>query len=515
MVQKFSTLKGEIVLLLTLFALGWFYGYGDSMFYMPQSTDIWRQSDCASFALNYFQDGMNFFKPHVHHCLNPKADGCAAGEFPLIYYAVAILYKLFGVNVFLFRLTNTIIFVFGLLALYKIVYHFLNDRFYAFILPVLLFSCPIIAFYANNFLSDVSSLSFTFMAWYQALKYKKDQRRINFILSMLFFTIAMLLKANSAISFFTLGCIFFIELNNWNTFNSGKKIFNSVALNIAGFATAAVIAMAWYKWAIAYNSEHQTIFLGTQSWPGWPIWEVSDANYVSTLTSMFFNANSLFNIFTTAIFLFALVFVIANRSVLTDFMFGIYLLLLTGSLLFLLYFFVGFRNQAYYYINLMPFPVFTFIMALYIVKVKYENVYQSLIFKLMVLGILILNIQHTSFELTNSFYNGGWRHSQLSSTLYEDEFRAFLDSKVPQEEKVISIPDGTPNSSLYVLNRKGWSNYGFPSSTVDSVTMVDFINKGAAYLITTEETEADAKVLQPFKKKEVGTYKNVRIYSLK
>lgn len=515
MVQKFSLLKGEIILLLSLVALGWFYGYGETMFYMPQSTDIWRQSDCASFALNYVQNGMDFFHPQVHHCLNPSADGCAAGEFPLIYYVVAILYKLFGVNVFLFRLTNTIIFAVGMLALYKIVFYFLKDHFYSLFIPCLLFSSPIIAFYANNFLSDVSSLSFTFMAWYQALKYKRDQRKINFILSMVFFTIAMLLKANSAISFFALGCIFFIELNNWNAFDEQKKIFNNRVLNISGFMIAAIAAVAWYKWAIAYNEKHQTIFLGTQSWPGWPIWEVSDADYVSTLTSMFFNTNSMFNLFTTAVFLFTLFFVIANRRFLPDFLFGIYLLLLTGSLLFLLYFFVGFRNQSYYYINLMTLPVFTFIITLYILKVRYEKMYQSGIFKLMVTALLILNILHTSTELTKSFYQNGWRHSQLSSTLYEDEFRQFLDSKVPFEDKVISIPDGTPNSTLYVLNRKGWSNYGFPNSAVDSVTMVDFINKGAAYLITTAESESEAKILQPFKKSEVGVYKNVHIYSLK
>jgi hypothetical protein len=63
----------------------------------PQSTHLWRQSDCASLALNYYQDGMHFFKPEIH---NLHADGGTTGyatsENPYLYYLVASFYKIFG-----------------------------------------------------------------------------------------------------------------------------------------------------------------------------------------------------------------------------------------------------------------------------------------------------------------------------------------------------------------------------------------------------------------------------------
>lgn len=97
---------------------------------------------------------------------------------------------------------------------------------------------------------------------------------------------------------------------------------------------------------------------------------------------MFFNLNSLSNIFCTAIFLFSLVFILLNWRYLTGFLFGVFTLLLIGSVLFFCYFFVSFRNQAYYYINLMTLPVFACICMLYILKEKYIWVFESKVFKL-------------------------------------------------------------------------------------------------------------------------------------
>ncbi|HET6225429.1 MAG TPA: glycosyltransferase family 39 protein, partial [Bacteroidia bacterium] len=375
MLQKILRFKWEALFLLVVCILSWYYSYHEILFFHPSSMDIWRQSDCTSIAFNYYQNDMNFFLPKLHHCLNQE--GYAAGECPLIYYFVAILYKIFGVNEYLFRLTNLVIFVFGLLALYKITLIILGDRFYAFFIPLLLFSCPLIAFYANNFLTDVPSLSFTFMAWLQILKYKKDQKRSNFIWSMIFFALAILLKANSAISFIALAAIAFIELNNWNEFNIDKKIFNRILLTIIGFTSVLIVVYAWYKWTIVFNEEHRTDYFAKQAWPWWPIWALSDEDLVKTVVSIFYNFNDLFNIFTTAIFFFSLVFILLNRRYLSHFLLAIFVLLLTGSIMFFSYFFVGFKNQVYYYINLMILPVFSFICTLYILKERYGKVYAS------------------------------------------------------------------------------------------------------------------------------------------
>lgn len=163
----------------------------------------------------------------------------------------------------------------------------------------------------------------------------------------------------------------------------------------------------------------------------------------------------------------------------------------------------------------MTLPVFSFICMLYILKEKYIKVFESKIFKLLVIGVLALNIYHTGIGINEDFYNNGWRDAQLNSVFYEDDFKAFLKSKISPDDKVIILPDETPNASLYALNLAGWSNYGFPKMIADSVSIVDRINNGANYLIIADDKLLDNSTLMPFKKKETGSYKNIHIYYLK
>lgn len=78
------------IALFVIISLG--YHYNKILFLHPQSLHQWRQTDCLSIALNYYQDGMNFFKPEVHNLFSDKwTTGYSAGEFPGIYFLVAML----------------------------------------------------------------------------------------------------------------------------------------------------------------------------------------------------------------------------------------------------------------------------------------------------------------------------------------------------------------------------------------------------------------------------------------
>jgi len=39
-------------------------------FKRPQSIHQWRQCDCLSITMNYFQDNNSFFEPSIHHLAN-------------------------------------------------------------------------------------------------------------------------------------------------------------------------------------------------------------------------------------------------------------------------------------------------------------------------------------------------------------------------------------------------------------------------------------------------------------
>ena len=91
--------NNTLYFLLVLILVSLFYYYPKIVLKRPESVHKWRQSDCTSLALNYYQNGMNFFQPQTHNFTsdNDTSGYCATSEIPFVYYFVAILYKIFGI----------------------------------------------------------------------------------------------------------------------------------------------------------------------------------------------------------------------------------------------------------------------------------------------------------------------------------------------------------------------------------------------------------------------------------
>jgi hypothetical protein len=503
--------KYYFIFFVALLILSIHFKYQQVLFYYPQSADIWRQADCASFAYNYYQHGMHFFEPEVHNMLS--GTGKAVGECPLIYYCVAILYKLFGPHIFIFRLFNLIIFYLGLTALFRLTYRLTNDIFIAIITPLLLFSSPLILFYANNFLSDVPSLSFVFMALNRLLHYKESGRLKDFWISLLFFTLAALLKANAVIALVAIGSLFFIEWSGWNV-RERSLLFKHNMINAFGFFLSLLLIVGWYHWAIHYNEINHSIFLGTKSWPGWPLWEVSEGDFSSSLVTFFYNLKDLFTLPLSAMFFFLVPFLMFNLGRLSFFQKGFFLFLLLGVCMFFLFFFVGFREQGYYYINLMLLPVCCFIFSAFCMKERFPVVFYSRAFKGMVIALLLVTVYNGKAS-TKVFYHNGWKHVQLNPDFYDAGLIPYERSLgIKAEDVVLSVPDKTPNASLYQLNTKGWSNYGFPDGQLDIAGIESRINEGCKYLVVNGESFAGDSVLFPYMGSLLGSFKSIRFYNL-
>ena len=186
-----------ICFLTALFVISLIYGYHNIIDNPPYSIHQWRQADGLSIALNYYKEGMNFFEPKIHFIYS--ADGRAVGEFPIIYYLNAAIWKITGQSHFTARLINLLLVYIGLFALYKAVIQIINSQFLAMFIPLAVFSSPLIAFYSNNFLVNVPSLSFMFIVWYYFVRYSKDKKIKYLVLSAFFATVSVLLRTTMII----------------------------------------------------------------------------------------------------------------------------------------------------------------------------------------------------------------------------------------------------------------------------------------------------------------------------
>ena len=160
--------------------------------------------------MNYYQDNNPLLQPALHF-LGRDGTGKTAGEFPLLYYLIAKLWKIFGYHEYIFRLVHLSIFFIGLIALMKTFEGILQDSFLAITFSLMLFTSPVLAYYANSFIPNTPSLGLVFIAWYLFWLFYKSEKSVFLWFSMLTFTLAGLIKVTAILSLLALAAIFFLK----------------------------------------------------------------------------------------------------------------------------------------------------------------------------------------------------------------------------------------------------------------------------------------------------------------
>ena len=145
-------IKITTIFFIVFIIISFFYNYNKILFYRPLGIHMWRNCVSASIAQNYLYDG-NFFHPRLSSLIsdNDESD-ITVIEFPIIYYTVSILYRIFGFHELLYKLTSVLLGFLSLFYLFKLCRMLFQDNFYAFIPPILIFTSNVYTFYLNNFI---------------------------------------------------------------------------------------------------------------------------------------------------------------------------------------------------------------------------------------------------------------------------------------------------------------------------------------------------------------------------
>jgi len=499
----------SLLFVILFLAISWYYDYHKILTYKPQSIHKWRQSDCASITLNYFQHGMNFFQPEVHNLASDnRTTGYAVGECPILYYFVASLYKIFGHHDLIYRLVNTFIFFIGLFALYKLLERWLNDPFWGITLSLFVFTSPVVVYYANNYLTDTTSFAFVLMGWCFFFNFYDSGKFRPLYLSFLFFTIAGLLKITSAINVIALISLYLINSFGWFRM---KQKSNQLPVNLKTllpFVFYFTVIVAWYLFAIHYNRVHQTEFFSTQIWP---IWDLSKETILWIRDQMkMYWFRDYFHITVHILLLASLAVILLFRKKIHPVLFTLTVLMFAGVLLFSILWFYAFGNHDYYIIGLLIFPVFMLLSLADLLVKRYPGIMKSVITKVFFLLFLLFNVYYAGQRLEWR-YTGWINDYPANRDLYE--VTPYLRSLgIQPEDKVISLPDPTPCYSLYLMNQRGWTAH-YRNNT-DSLKIEESIALGAKYLILTGEEVAQHSYLQNFMKQQIGMYNDISIYSL-
>jgi hypothetical protein len=524
--------KWDFLFIILLVGISLLYSYYQVMFMRPWSIHQWRQCDGLSVALNYYYDGMHFFHPSIHF-VGPFNDSSACpSEFPVIYYAVAILWKVFGYHEFIFRLVEITIAFAGLYALFKLVKELLNDGLWAILVSIFLFSSPIIAYYGSSFLIDLPAFSFALIAWYFFFKFYRNEKSYDYIIAMLFFMLAGLIKVTALLSFVPIVFAYLIELPGLYAFKRGKKMFKKPLMQGVSLLLVVLAVVAWEKYAIYYNDKHfNSIFL-TQILPIWTSttderWTIFRALF-NVLLPQYFNMPCLVGIM--ILFLILLLF----QKKVNRFLLLLSISVFAGSVIYILLWFRLFNVHDYYLINPLVFIPLILITFLSFLKKEFPAVFNSIKIKIVASVVVIFSVYYCAVH-TQIKYHSSYSLAKYSFLLTKEEIgfsdwynfdydlrfgeletiTPYLRSiGISRTEKVISIPDYSPNISLYLMDQKGFTDMGHSYGDNEEALLKKYCDLGAKYMVVNNEDMLKFQWLKPFISNPVAQYKNIHIYSI-
>jgi len=498
------TFVGSILILSLL------YGYQGEILMRPHGIHIWRQCDCAQFALNYYTESMNFFEPRLSWCTGN--DGKMGSEFPIIYYSAALLYKVFGVHDYFIRFINLLFFFIGLFYLFKAISLFLEDEFYGLILALMAFTSPILIDYANNFLPDVPAISLSFIGIYYFLSFHNQNKSRELWKATFFFALAGLIKVTALMSFLaiigTMLLVFFFKLNKREepVWLEHKKTL------LAFIFLPLLISAVWIVYIKQYNlANNNTYFLTTIL----PIWNLDavDIQLIAGRFEHYWLREFIYRDFTNTMpFVFLLCLFIPYRKN-ASVVIWLCMLIAAGAI-YLLLFFTQFTVHDYYLICLIPIPIA--ICAVFLLRVKKWKpaFFKSKVVKVLLLVLFIVMIHHGRRLNTIREKNESWSYYS-NSDFYKLETNINRLGIKPAD-KIISIGDGSTGESLYLLKRRGWTSLALTQPKATETDIENCKAMGAKYVVISdsgdERITPEAKNM--YLKNELYNSDGVKIYKL-
>lgn len=515
--SSFSPYVSQGLFILVLILIVIFYDYFSIVFKRPQSIHKWRQSDCASMALNYHQHDISFFQPQTHNLTADKGTTGkqATSEVPLLYYVVGKLYDVFGHYDAIYRGLNTLIFLIGIFYLFKFSRLILYDDYWAGLIALLVLCSPVLVYYGSNFLTNSTALSFVFVGWYHFAVYQQNRTNKALLWSLFFFGLAGALKLPAFMSLFAIGLYWFIEtLFPAVTNKKETKLFSSIWKFPLLFVLVLAPAIVWALYARQYNTLHDTTYFSTTTFP---IWEMSFANVIELIKDVKerWSREYFPYLLYTPLFIVFVIFSILNRQ------FPLFQRVVLWTILVQIIAFVclqygTFAHHDYYTINLFIFPVLNTLFCLNWLKKRYQVLFQSVALKIAVGLFMAVQVYYTAGRLQLRYQ---WPDEH--GTIHE--ITHYLRSiGLTPKDKVVFVPDMS-HASLYLINQPGWTEYvdarfdrEEPIPYNNSAEAIQLsITKGAKYLILNSLGELYKKsYLKQFCYHLIGTQDGVLVFDL-
>lgn len=496
----------------------------------PYPYHLWRQADCLSLTANY-QHGRSFLEPEIHARIGEDGlSGNSAGEFPLIYWAMGQVWKVIGQSEFAYRLFGILLHFVATLALFHALRRMLKSDFWALCTALLLFTSPIIVYYSVGFLTDVPAFDLVLIAWYFLVRHAQEQRKRWWAWAMACFALAALLKVSAGIGLVAIMALLVLATFAPGSFGKYRKLLPAAgfAWGVVGAALLAIIA--WYWYAESYNSRYNGRYTFNSIWP---IWDMTPEEVDRAWT--FGKQILVFQVFDTTVWVVlcaALITLIINVRRLPWPVAMLNALLLVGVIAYTFLWFHALDGHDYYFINPLIMLLVLWSTFLWWLRRDHPALFHAPWFKLLFTLLLLFNVAYAANNMQMRYTVFAPIDTTKILPIYHEHelpfwsamdyygVRSALDMEptldelgIPPDALVIYLDDISINGALYLMGRKGFTNYGHDWS--DPATFERLIERGASYLIFSEAHWLGDPVLQPYLESPLGRHGWAYIFDLR
>lgn len=466
----------SLVFLLILIGVLYFtFSSTDALLKGPYSEHMWRQSDGHATTYNLYIDSSTFFQPRTLD-LDMGIEARGGLEFQLMYYVSAKWDQLRGH--YSSSTANWFHYLFLLLAFILFMAHMIWTasfpyRVHILIIPFLglgVWTSGLWQYYGMNNFPDVAAIASALIGFVLFERSITSDQKLYWLGSILFFLLSCLFKVTFL--------IYPLSLFGAHFLFPGHQRWRGRYLIASAFIVS--IVYAWIRWMKSYNARFEsngflTSFLPYSSVDAdqkqW-IWDRLTLEYFPmmlqwewmTLFGILFLINMVFNPFREKL---------------------VQVAMLLGLLIYFFLFYAQFSVHSYYLMILYPFiliNVYHFVQH-HLDHWPQEKISQVIMTAL--LGLLIYQqAGHTQSYLRSNYNPQNAHHSYLNippEFLDEDNLQeVFKELDIPQNAKIISIPDVSTNVSLHTCKRYGWS---LTKEAFDSKHLEELIRSGATHLV--------------------------------
>lgn len=462
-----------------------------------------RQTDCLSFISYYSKTGSPLWEPGLL-CLYCK-DGKTASEFPIVYYIISCIWDYTGKQEFLLRLFNLTVFFTGVYHLLIMFKHVLQKWHISVIAVLFVITSPVIVYYANNFLPDISAMAFTFIAMRYSYDYMNERKNISLTKSMFFYTIAALLK----ISYFIYPAAFFGALITTQIINNRniKELVRACLL----FVSSLLISGAWALYVIWYNRIHNGFFLSTHK----AYWMLDDSDIQSVwkhILEYWYGWHlTVFAIFGLFISLLVLVDLKKYLSMTTG-AWGI--LSALAATIYLILFFWQLHSHDYYILAIIPAFALLFMNMLCMITQQISFRMTKLLCAFVIAFFLYKNLLYTQNFVKWRYWDASINdpYARVGIKLLNAD-REMTDAGISTDARLVFVKDDGFSGCTYYTNRFGWQLGRHYESELRRIET--FKEQGASHLVIIDTALFNHKELLSYADSLILKTTDYIVYTLK